>query len=215
MQIINCTSPANYFHVLRRQLHRNFRKPLIIFTPKSTLRHKKNTSNIDQYINGSTFHRILTDLISPIEKKKKKRLILCSGKIYFEIQDRLENLNIKNIAIIRIEQIYPFPYEIIKDELIHYKDAEIIWCQEEPKNMGAWGFIRSRIENLMSESGTKQSYLHYVGRSPAASPAAGSLPRHLTNQENIISLATSGSIEKVKKSWAGVSTKLKSNLPIE
>ena len=215
MQIINCTSPANYFHVLRRQLHRNFRKPLVIFTPKSTLRHKKNTSNIDQFINGSTFHRILTDLIPASEKKKKKRLILCSGKIYFEIQDRLEKLNIKNIAIIRLEQIYPFPYEIFKEELINYKEAEIIWTQEEPKNMGAWGFVSSRIESVMSEAGVKQVELYYVGRSPAASPAAGSLPRHLTNQENIISLTTEGDIEKVKKSWAGVSTKLKSNLIIE
>ena len=215
MQIINCTSPANYFHVLRRQLHRNFRKPLVIFTPKSTLRHKKNTSNIDQFINGSTFHRILTDLIPSSEKKKKKRLILCSGKIYFEIQDRLEKLNIKNIAIIRLEQIYPFPYEIFKEELINYKEAEIIWAQEEPKNMGAWGFVSSRIESVMSEAGVKQVELYYVGRSPAASPAAGSLPRHLTNQENIISLTTEGDIEKVKKSWAGVSTKLKSNLIIE
>ena len=215
MQIINCTSPANYFHVLRRQLHRNFRKPLVIFTPKSTLRHKKNTSNIDQFINGSTFHRILTDLIPASEKKKKKRLILCSGKIYFEIQDRLEKLNINNIAIIRLEQIYPFPYEIFKEELINYKEAEIIWAQEEPKNMGAWGFVSSRIESVMSEAGVKQKELFYVGRSPAASPAAGSLPRHLTNQENIISLTTEGNIEKVKKSWAGVSTKLKSNLIIE
>ena len=215
MQIINCTSPANYFHVLRRQLQRNFRKPLIIFTPKSTLRHKKNTSNIDQFINGSTFHRILTDLIPTSEKKKKKRLLLCSGKIYFEIQDRLESLNIKNFSIIRLEQIYPFPYEIFKEELVNYKDAEIIWVQEEPKNMGAWGFIRSRIESVMLEAGVKQQELYYVGRSPAASPAAGSLPRHIINQENIISLSTVGDIEKVKKSWAGVSTKLKSNLPIE
>ena len=215
MQIINCTSPSNYFHVLRRQLHRNFRKPMIIFTPKSTLRHKKNTSNIDQFINGSTFHRILTDLIPSNEKKKKKRLILCSGKIYFELQDRLDKLNIKDCVIIRLEQIYPFPYEIFKDELINYKEAEILWVQEEPKNMGAWGFVRSRIESVMLEAKVKQDELYYVGRSPAASPAAGSLSRHNTNQENIISLATEGDIKKVKKSWAGVSTKLKSNLPIE
>ena len=215
MQIINCTSPSNYFHVLRRQLHRNFRKPMIIFTPKSTLRHKKNTSNIDQFINGSTFHRILTDLIPSNEKKKKKRLILCSGKIYFELQDRLDKLNIKDCVIIRLEQIYPFPYEIFKDELINYKEAEILWVQEEPKNMGAWGFVRSRIESVMLEAEVKQDELYYVGRSPAASPAAGSLSRHNTNQENIISLATEGDIKKVKKSWAGVSTKLKSNLPIE
>ncbi len=215
MQIINCTSPSNYFHVLRRQLLRNFRKPMIIFTPKSTLRHKKNTSNIDQFINGSTFHRILTDLIPSSEKKKKKRLILCSGKIYFELQDRLDKLNIKNCIIIRLEQIYPFPYEIFKEELINYKEAEILWVQEEPKNMGAWGFVRSRIESVMLEVKVNQEELYYVGRSPAASPAAGSLSRHNTNQENIVSLATEGDIKKVEKSWAGVSTKLKSNLPIE
>ena len=104
---------------------------------------------------------------------------------------------------------------IFKEELINYKEAEIIWTQEEPKNMGAWGFVSSRIESVMSEAGVKQEELYYVGRSPAASPAAGSLPRHLTNQENIISLTTEGDIEKVKKSWAGVSTKLKSNLIIE
>ena len=115
----------------------------------------------------------------------------------------------------RIEQIYPFPYEIFKDELINYKDSQILWVQEEPKNMGAWGFVRSRIESVMSEAGVKQKELYYVGRSPAASPAAGSLPRQITNQENIIKLATEGNIEKVKKSWAGVSTKLKTSLPIE
>ena len=108
MQIINCTSPSNYFHVLRRQLLRNFRKPMIIFTPKSTLRHKKNTSNIDQFINGSTFHRILTDLIPSNEKKKKKRLILCSGKIYFELQDRLDKLKLKIVLLFVLSKYIHF-----------------------------------------------------------------------------------------------------------
>ncbi len=215
MQIVNCTSPANYFHVLRRQLHRNFRKPLIIFTPKSTLRHKSNVSNIEDYINGSTFHRILTDKLSVKEKRKNKRLIICSGKIYFELADHIAKNKIKNLSIIRLEQIYPFPYENFRDELKHYTDAEIVWAQEEPKNMGAWGFVKGRLESVMQESKVKQEKIFYVGRSPAASPAAGSLERHLTNQETIIKMATEDSISKIIKSWAGISTKLKTNLPIE
>ncbi len=215
MQIVNCTSPANYFHVLRRQLHRNFRKPLIIFTPKSTLRHKSNVSNIEDYINGSTFHRILTDKLSVKEKRKNKRLIICSGKIYFELADHIAKNKIKNLSIIRLEQIYPFPYENFRDELKHYTDAEIIWAQEEPKNMGAWGFVKGRLESVMQEAKVKQKKIFYVGRSPAASPAAGSLERHLSNQETIIKMATEDSISKIIKSWAGISTKLKTNLPIE
>ena len=215
MQIVNCTSPANYFHVLRRQLHRNFRKPLIIFTPKSTLRHKSNVSNIEDYINGSTFHRILNDKLSVKEKRKNKRLIICSGKIYFELADHIAKNKIKNLSIIRLEQIYPFPYENFRDELKHYTDAEIIWAQEEPKNMGAWGFVKGRLESVMQEAKVKQEKIFYVGRSPAASPAAGSLERHLSNQETIIKMATEDSISKIIKSWAGISTKLKTNLPIE
>ena len=215
MQIVNCTSPANYFHVLRRQLHRNFRKPLIIFTPKSTLRHKSNVSNIEDYINGSTFHRILTNKLSVKEKRKNKRLIICSGKIYFELADHIAKNKIKNLSIIRLEQIYPFPYENFRDELKHYTDAEIIWAQEEPKNMGAWGFVKGRLESVMQEAKVKQEKIFYVGRSPAASPAAGSLERHLSNQETIIKMATEDSISKIIKSWAGISTKLKTNLPIE
>ena len=215
MQIVNCTSPANYFHVLRRQLHRNFRKPLIIFTPKSTLRHKSNVSNIEDYINGSTFHRILTDKLSVKEKRKNKRLIICSGKIYFELADHIAKNKIKNLSIIRLEQIYPFPYENFRDELKYYMDAEIIWTQEEPKNMGAWGFVKGRLESVMQEAKVKQEKIFYVGRSPAASPAAGSLERHLSNQETIIKMATEDSISKIIKSWAGISTKLKTNLPIE
>ncbi len=215
MQIVNCTNPANYFHVLRRQLHRNFRKPLIIFTPKSTLRHKSNVSNIEDYINGSTFHRILTDKISVKEKKKKKRLIICSGKIYFELADHITKNKINTLSIIRLEQIYPFPYENFRDELKHYTDAEIIWVQEEPKNMGAWGFAKGRLESVIQEAKVKQEKIYYVGRSPAASPAAGSLERHLNNQETILKMATEDSIGKIIKSWAGISTKLKTNLPIE
>jgi len=214
MQVVNCTSPANYFHVLRRQLHRNFRKPLIVMTPKSTLRHKKNISSIEDYINGSTFHRILIDDLSSEEKKLTKRLILCSGKIYFELIERIEEKKIKNIAIIRLEQIYPFPYENFKDELVNFKNTEIIWCQEEPKNMGAWGFVRSRIQNVMKAIGIKQEYLYYVGRSASAPPATGIADRHSVNQTNIVKLALEGDIREVIENWPGVS-QIRGKLPIE
>ena len=119
IQVANPTSPANYFHILRRQMLRDFRKPLILMTPKSTLRHKNNTSSIDQFVNGSTFHRVLSDRISKDLKNMIDRIILCSGKIYFELQDRINELNIKNIHIVRVEQLYPFPYEALELSLIH------------------------------------------------------------------------------------------------
>ena len=214
IQVVNCTSPANYFHVLRRQLLRKFRKPLVILTPKSTLRHDKNISPIEDFINGSTFHRILTSKSTIQEKKSKKRLIICSGKIYFELIDHIEKLKLKHIEIIRLEQIYPFPYENFKDELSNFINSEIIWCQEEPKNMGAWGFIRNRLENVMRDVGIKQNKLYYVGRSPSAPPATGIANRHNINQQNIIRLALEADILEIKETWAGVS-QIRGKLPIE
>ncbi len=214
IQVVNCTSPANYFHVLRRQLHRNFRKPLVILTPKSTLRHKKNVSPISEFVNGSSFHRILSEEISIEEKKSKKRLIICSGKIYFELIDHIEKLKLKNISIIRLEQVYPFPYENFKQELQNFKNAEIIWCQEEPKNMGAWGFVKNRIVNVMKDAGVKQNEIYYIGRSPSAPPATGIANRHQINQKGIISLALEANILQIIKSWAGVS-QIRGKLPIE
>ena len=145
IQVANCTSPANYFHILRRQLLREFRKPLVIMTPKSTLRHKRNVSKIEDFINGSSFHRVLRNQITPSEEKKIDRLIICSGKIYFELQDYIEELKKQNIFILRLEQIYPFPYDVFSNELKRFINCEIIWCQEEPKNMGAYGFVKRRI----------------------------------------------------------------------
>ena len=141
IQVINCTSPGNYFHALRRQLHRDFRKPLIIMTPKSTLRHKKNTSKIEDFINGSSFHRVMNDQLDQSSKGKINRVLLCSGKIYFEIHDQIESLGIENVAILRLDQLYPFPYDALTDELEYYKDCEIYWVQEEPSNMGALSLI--------------------------------------------------------------------------
>ena len=214
IQVANCTSPANYFHVLRRQLHRNFRKPLVILTPKSTLRHKNNVSNKDYFINGSTFHRVLRNEITKEKEKKINRIIICSGKLYFELQDHIEQLQKENVFILRLEQIYPFPYDVFSKELKRFIDCELIWCQEEPKNMGAYGFVKRRIESVMKQINMKQEKLLYVGRRAAASPATGVFDRHLANQKNILRLAIEAEKQEILDMWSGVSL-VKYQLPIE
>ncbi len=214
IQVANCTSPANYFHILRRQLLRNFRKPLVLLTPKSTLRHKNNTSSIDYFIDGSSFHRVLRNDITLEQEKKINRIIICSGKIYFELQDKIESLKKQNIFILRLEQLYPFPYDVFSNELKRFINCEILWCQEEPKNMGAYGFIKRRIESVMKEINTKQQKLVYVGRRAAASPATGVFDRHLANQKNILRLAIEADFKEISDTWMGVSL-VKYQLPIE
>ena len=213
IQVANCTSPANYFHILRRQMMRDFRKPLILMTPKSTLRHKGNTSSIEEFVNGSTFHRVLRKPLSGEEKNKINRVVLCSGKIYFELQDHIDALKLDNIHIIRLEQLYPFPYEALEEELIDFKNCEMIWCQEEPKNMGAWQFVQERVLSVVKKV-TGKNELHFIGRRAAASPATGVFDRHLSNQKNIIRLATEANLDEIKKEKSGVSL-VKYKLPIE
>jgi 2-oxoglutarate dehydrogenase E1 component len=214
IQVINCTSPGNYFHALRRQLHRDFRKPLIIMTPKSTLRHKKNTSKIEDFINGSSFHRVMNDQLDQSSKDKINRVLLCSGKIYFEIHDQIESLGIKNVAILRLDQLYPFPYDALTDELEYYKDCEIYWVQEEPSNMGAYFFVKERIESVMQSLNMKTKELIFIGRRSSASPATGVQARHTQNQKNIIDLAIKADKEEIYDNKDGVSL-LKYELPIE
>ena len=214
IQVANCTSPANYFHILRRQLLRDFRKPLIMMTPKSTLRHKKNISPIIDFINGSTFHRVLSNALSKEKQSKIKRLVLCSGKIYFELQDHIDTFKIENTHILRIEQLYPFPYDTLEEEIQKFANCEIIWCQEEPKNMGAWGFIRSRILNVLKNINSKQDFIPFVGRRASASPATGVFDRHLVNQKNILRLAIEARMKEIKEEKQGVSL-VKYKLPIE
>ena len=213
IQVANCTSPANYFHILRRQMMRDFRKPLILMTPKSTLRHKGNTSSIEEFVNGSTFHRVLRKPLSGEEKNKINRVVVCSGKIYFELQDHIDALKLDNIHIIRLEQLYPFPYEALEEELIDFKNCEMIWCQEEPKNMGAWQFVQERVLSVVKKV-TGKNELHFIGRRAAASPATGVFDRHLSNQKNIIRLATEANLDEIKKEKSGVSL-VKYKLPIE
>jgi 2-oxoglutarate dehydrogenase E1 component len=214
IQVINCTSPGNYFHALRRQLHRDFRKPLIIMTPKSTLRHKKNTSKIEDFINGSSFHRVMNDQLDQSSKDKINRVLLCSGKIYFEIHDQIEALGIKNVAILRLDQLYPFPYDALTDELEYYKNCEIYWVQEEPSNMGAYFFVKERIESVMHSLDMKTKELIFIGRRSSASPATGVQARHIQNQKNIIDLALKADKKEIYDNKDGVSL-LKYELPIE
>ena len=195
IQVMNCTTPANYFHALRRQIHRDFRKPLIIMTPKSLLRNKRCTSNLEDFNKKNTFHRILKDhaevggygLIKLQEDKKIKKVVLCSGKIYFDLIEAREKIKNDKVLFIRIEQLYPFPVKTLAQELKKFKkNARFFWCQEEPQNMGAWNTARNYIEWTLDYIKAENRKVSYIGRKPAASPATGYLKKHLAQQKEII-----------------------------
>ena len=198
-QIANCTTPANYFHVLRRQLHRKFRKPLIIMTPKSLLRHKRVVSNLDEFADGSTFHRVLWDdaqhrpdqKIKLVEDAKIRRVVMCSGKVYFDLHEERERRGLNDLYIMRLEQLYPFPARALITELGRFGEAEMIWCQEEPKNMGPWTFIEPNIEWVLEHIGAKFKRPRYVGRSSSAATATGLASRHKHEQEQLVDEALS------------------------
>lgn len=186
-QVANCTTPANYFHILRRQLHRKFRKPLILMTPKSLLRHKRVISRLDELGPDSTFHRVLWDDAELATDKKDKlvadekikRVVLCSGKVYYDLFEEREKRGIKDVYLMRVEQLYPFPARALAQELSRFKDADVIWCQEEPKNMGAWSFVESNIEWVLDHTGAKTKRPSYVGRAASASTATGMMSKHM------------------------------------
>ena len=195
IQVMNCTTPANYFHALRRQIHRDFRKPLIIMTPKSLLRNKYCTSNLEDFGKENFFHRILND--HAFEKKNNfiklkdnnliKKVILCSGKIYFDLLEAREKNKKDDVVFYRIEQLYPFPVKNLVSELKKYsKNAKFFWCQEEPKNMGAWFAVRDYIQWTLDYIKAKNRNISYIGRNPAASPATGYAKRHISQQQDII-----------------------------
>ncbi|MBN66138.1 MAG: 2-oxoglutarate dehydrogenase E1 component [Rickettsiales bacterium] len=186
MQVLNCTTPANYFHALRRQLHRKFRKPLIIMTPKSLLRHKMAVSSLKDMEAKTCFSRVIPEVDKLVAADKVKRVILTSGKVYYDLLEARRERNIKDMAIVRVEQYYPFPHEDIKAELKKYKNAEVYWCQEEPENMGAWRFIGPRIGYVLEELGREELRIKYAGRREAASPAAGYLKIHEQEQQQLI-----------------------------
>lgn len=189
MIVANCTTPANYFHILRRQLKWKTRKPLIIMTPKSLLRHSLTISAQEEFTQESHFNMIYSEKDDLVDDLNIKRVILCTGKIYYDLYQARQTKNIQDITLIRIEQLYPFPHEELVQELRRYSQAEIIWCQEEPENMGAWTFIDRRIEKVLRE--IKGAYLrpHYVGRPESASPATGFYERHEYEQTLFIEQA--------------------------
>ena len=189
MQVVNCTTPANYFHALRRQLRRNFRKPLIVMTPKSLLRHKACVSDLADMGPGTTFHRLLDERDTQVRHGKVKRIVLCSGKVYYDLAAARDAAKAWDIEILRVEQLYPFPTKAVKEILSKTPKASVVWCQEEPKNMGGWTFVRDYIEDIMAETGMQQQRLIYAGRDAAASPATGTLSRHNREQNDLVAAA--------------------------
>jgi 2-oxoglutarate dehydrogenase E1 component len=187
MQVANCTTPANYFHALRRQLKRDIRKPLILMTPKSLLRHKRAVSRLDEMATGTTFHRVLWDDAEYLKGEKTKlakddkirRVVLCSGKVYFDLYEEREKRGIDDVYLLRVEQLYPFPLKALVAELSRFKKADIVWCQEEPKNMGSWSFVEPYLEWVCGQAGSKTKRARYVGRPASAATATGLMSKHV------------------------------------
>ena len=200
MQVANCTTPSNYFHILRRQLMRNFRKPLVLMTPKSLLRHKRAVSAIEDFEPGTSFHRVLwddaqleaTENVTLVKDNKIKRVIMCSGKVYYDLFEEREKRGLNDIYLLRLEQLYPFPAKALINELSRFKNAEWVWCQEEPKNMGSWSFVEPYLEWVFDHIGAKHKRARYTGRAAAASPATGQMSKHLAELEAFLEDALGG-----------------------
>ncbi len=188
MQVGNLTTPANYFHALRRQLKRNFRKPLVLMTPKSLLRHKLAVSPLADFTNGSKFKTVIGEIDPIAEGPNVKRVVLCTGKVYYDLLEERRRRGQTDVAIVRVEQLYPFPVISLPQELAKYPSAEVVWCQEEPENMGAWTFVDRKIEAVMTELGSSKRP-RYVGRIAAASPATGLAKTHAAEQAALVAEA--------------------------
>ena len=191
--VANCTTPANYFHILRRQLHRDFRKPLVLMTPKSLLRHKMAVSNAEDFTTGSSFHRLMWDDAQKgnsdttlVKDDKIKRVVMCSGKVYYDLLEERDARGIDDIYLLRVEQFYPFPAQSAVQELERFKNAEVVWCQEEPKNQGAWTFIEPNIEWVLGKIDAKHPRPKFVGRTASASPATGLASTHKKQQAALV-----------------------------
>ena len=186
MQVVNCTTPANYFHVLRRQINRDFRKPLIVMTPKSLLRHKACISDLADMGPDTSFHRVLDEANPKIQDKAVKKVILCSGKVYYDLAEARDKAGQTDVKILRVEQLYPFPAKTVASILEKTPQAEVVWCQEEPRNMGSWNFINEYLEQAMERAAMQHTRPGYAGRAAAASPATGSAARHQREQAQLL-----------------------------
>jgi 2-oxoglutarate dehydrogenase E1 component len=194
MQVANCTTPANYFHILRRQLKREIRKPLILMTPKSLLRHKRAVSRLEEMAAGTTFHRLLWDdaqmlsgeKIKLVPDDKIRRVVMCTGKIYYDLYEEREKRGLDDVYLLRVEQLYPFPSKALLQELSRFKQAEMVWCQEEPRNMGAWFFVDTFIEWVLNQLSAKHRRPRYAGRPAAAATATGLLSKHQAQLKQLL-----------------------------
>lgn len=189
MRVANCTTPANYFHILCRQVLATERKPLVVFTPKSLLRHKLAVSSLADMAKGQSFKPVIGETKDKIKAANVKRVVLCTGKVYYDLLQYRDQEKIEDVAIIRVEELYPFPEKELKKVLKPYKQSEILWCQEEPKNMGAWHFMDRRLESVLTDLEFKQSRPQYGGRPEAASPATGFSKVHSVEQEKLVKKA--------------------------
>jgi 2-oxoglutarate dehydrogenase E1 component len=194
MQVANCSTPANYFHILRRQLKREIRKPLILMTPKSLLRHKRAVSRLDEMAIGTSFHRVLWDdaQLLPNEKIKLvpdsniRRVVLCTGKVYYDLYEEREKRGLDDIYIMRVEQLYPFPTKALCLELTRFKQAEVVWCQEEPRNMGAWHFVEHYLEWVLNQIEAKVRRPRYATRPASAATAVGQMSKHQAQLKQLL-----------------------------
>jgi 2-oxoglutarate dehydrogenase E1 component len=194
MQVVNLTTPANHFHALRRQLKRQIRKPLIMMTPKSLLRHRRAVSRLDELGADTAFHRILYDdaamlpeqKIRLVEDQNIRRVVLCSGKVYYDLYEEREKRNIDDVYLLRIEQLYPVPLKALVQVLGRFKNAEVVWCQEEPRNMGAWHFIEPYLEWILNQIDTPNKRPRYAGRAASAATATGLMSKHLAQLKALL-----------------------------
>ncbi len=189
IQVCNLTSAANYFHALRRQIRRNFRKPLIVFTPKSLLRAKEVMSGLEEMGPGSGFRRVIGETLPIAADDAVQRVVLCSGKVYFDLLKARAESGDDRVALVRVEQLYPFPADALAKILARWRNAEIVWCQEEPQNMGAWNFVDRRLEEVLGGLGLAARRPRFAGRAEAASPATGLYKRHAEEQALLVAAA--------------------------
>ena len=189
IQVCNLTTSANYFHALRRQVRRNIRKPLIIMTPKSLLRAPEVASKLAEMGPGTSFHRVLDETDKLVADAKVRRVVLCSGKVYYDLLKTRRERKIDDVAIIRVEQLFPFPFTVLSRTVARYKNADFVWCQEEPENMGAWSFVDRRIEQMLAGLDIKGKRARYAGRPAAAATATGLLRRHNEQQAKLVDQA--------------------------
>lgn len=179
MRVVNCSTASQYFHVLRSQMRRPFRKPLVVVAPKKLLKLRAAGSDIEEFGEGLRFKKVIGDTSKTlVPADKVRKVIFCSGQVFYDLENHREKNNIKDVAIVRVEQLAPFPFHNIEQETSSYKNARFMWVQEEPKNQGPFDFVRVRLNNWLEKRGGKQVYIDYSGRSISASTATGYGKQH-------------------------------------